>query len=49
VLFSPPLAVFRKAGELALSGVLFEHIRVSLQRIPLGFALARHPGSPLGS
>jgi len=48
VLFSPPLAVFRKVGELALSGVLFQHIGVSLQRILLGFALGSALGLPIG-
>jgi ABC-type nitrate/sulfonate/bicarbonate transport system permease component len=48
VLFSPPLAVFVKAFELALSGVLFEHIAISMQRIVIGFLLGSALGFPIG-
>ncbi len=48
VLFSPPLAVFAKVVELAGSGVLFEHIGVSLQRILIGFGLGSLLGIPIG-
>lgn len=48
VLFPPPLAVFRKAGELAASGVLFEQIAASLQRIAIGFLAGSALGVPVG-
>ena len=44
VLFPPPAVVFRKAWTLALSGVLWEHLWASLQRILAGFIA----GSALG-
>jgi ABC-type nitrate/sulfonate/bicarbonate transport system permease component len=48
VLFSPPLAVFRKVGQLAASGALLTHIGVSLRRILLGFAIGSALGIPVG-
>jgi NitT/TauT family transport system permease protein len=47
-LFPPPLVVFAKAGELAASGVLFEHIGASLQRIAIGFFMGSALGIPIG-
>jgi NitT/TauT family transport system permease protein len=48
VLFAPPLSVLAKVGELARSGVLFEHVGVSLRRILIGFALGSALGIPIG-
>jgi NitT/TauT family transport system permease protein len=48
VLFAPPLSVLAKMGELARSGVLFEHVGVSLRRILIGFALGSVLGIPIG-
>ena len=48
ILFSPPLAVFAKAFDLALSGVLFEHVAISMQRILIGFLLGSALGFPIG-
>jgi NitT/TauT family transport system permease protein len=48
VLFSPPLAVLAKVVELARSGVLFEHVGVSLWRILVGFVLGSILGIPIG-
>jgi NitT/TauT family transport system permease protein len=48
VLFAPPLSVLAKMGELARSGVLFEHVGVSLRRILIGFALGSLLGIPIG-
>jgi len=48
VLFPPPVAVFVKGVELAASGVLIEHIAVSLRRIALGFAIGSAVGIPIG-
>jgi len=48
VLFSPPLAVLAKLVELARTGVLFEHVGISLQRILIGFALGSVLGIPIG-
>ena len=48
VLFSPPLAVFAKAFELARSGVLFDHVAISMQRILLGFLIGSALGFPIG-
>ena len=48
VLFSPPLAVLDKLIELARSGVLAEHVGVSLRRILIGFGLGSVLGIPIG-
>ena len=48
ILFSPPLAVIAKAFELARSGVLFEHVSISMQRILLGFLIGSALGFPIG-
>ncbi len=48
VLFSPPLAVFAKAFELAANGVLFAHVSISMQRILFGFFLGSMLGFPIG-
>jgi NitT/TauT family transport system permease protein len=48
VLFSPPLAVLAKLVELTRSGVLLEHVGVSLQRILIGFGLGSVLGVPIG-
>jgi ABC-type nitrate/sulfonate/bicarbonate transport system permease component len=48
VLFSPPLAVLVRLVELARTGVLFEHVGVSLRRILIGFALGSVLGIPIG-
>ena len=48
VLFSPPLAVFKKAVELTASGVLLTDIAVSMKRILLGFAIGSALGFPIG-
>lgn len=47
-LFPPPGQVLRKAGELIWSGVLIEHIAVSLRRIMIGFSLGSRAGIPIG-
>jgi NitT/TauT family transport system permease protein len=48
VLFPPPLVVFRKGWTLALSGVLWEHLSASLQRILTGFVAGSLLGMPIG-
>ena len=48
VLFPPPAVVFRKAWTLALSGVLWEHLWASLQRILAGFIAGSALGVPSG-
>jgi ABC-type nitrate/sulfonate/bicarbonate transport system permease component len=48
VLFAAPLNVVGKLLELAWTGVLFEHIGISLQRILLGFGLGSVIGIPIG-
>jgi len=48
VLFPPPTVVFRKAVVLARSGVLFEHLAASLQRILIGFVAGSLLGIPIG-
>jgi len=48
VLFPTPLAMLSKAVELAKSGVLFEHIAASLQRIVIGFTLGSMVAIPIG-
>lgn len=48
ILFPPPLAVFRKAWELMVSGVLFEQVGVSLARIMAGFLVGVAIGVPIG-
>ena len=48
VLFSAPLQVVGKLVELAWTGVLFEHIGISLQRILIGFGLGSLIGVPVG-
>jgi hypothetical protein len=44
VLFPPPTVVFKKALALAKSGVLFEHLWASLQRILAGLRGRIAPG-----
>ena len=48
VLFSPPLAVFAKAVDLTASGVLFNNVVISMQRILLGFFIGSAMGFPIG-
>ena len=48
VLFPPPAAVFHKAVTLAQSGVLFEHLFASVQRILIGFIAGSLLGIPIG-
>jgi NitT/TauT family transport system permease protein len=48
VLFPPPLSVALKAVELMRTGVIFEHVGVSLQRILSGFLLGSAVGVPVG-
>ncbi|HKQ64363.1 MAG TPA: ABC transporter permease [Methylomirabilota bacterium] len=48
VLFPPPTVVFKKALALAKSGVLFEHLWASLQRILAGFLAGSLLGIPIG-
>ena len=48
VLFPPPAAVFHKAVALAQSGVLFEHLFASVQRILIGFVAGSLLGIPIG-
>jgi NitT/TauT family transport system permease protein len=48
VLFAPPLAVLAKVVELGRSGVLLEHVGVSLWRILVGFVLGSALGIPIG-
>ena len=48
VLFPPPTVVFKKAVVLARSGVLFEHLWASLQRILAGFVAGSLLGIPIG-
>ena len=48
VLFPPPAAVFRKGVTLAQSGVLFEHLFASVQRILIGFLAGSLLGIPIG-
>jgi ABC-type nitrate/sulfonate/bicarbonate transport system permease component len=46
--FPAPSAVFQALGELASSGELWLHVRVSLVRIALGFVIGAVPGISLG-
>jgi NitT/TauT family transport system permease protein len=48
VLFPPPAVVLRKGWTLALSGVLWEHLSASLQRILAGFLAGSLLGMPIG-
>jgi ABC-type nitrate/sulfonate/bicarbonate transport system permease component len=48
VLFPPPTVVFKKGLALAKSGVLFEHLWASLQRILAGFVAGSLLGIPIG-
>jgi NitT/TauT family transport system permease protein len=48
VLFPPPTVVFRKGLVLARSGILFEHLWASLQRILAGFVAGSLLGIPIG-
>jgi ABC-type nitrate/sulfonate/bicarbonate transport system permease component len=48
VLFPPPTLVFRKGWVLARSGVLWEHLSASLQRILAGFVAGSLLGMPIG-
>jgi NitT/TauT family transport system permease protein len=48
VLFPPPGVVFRKAVILVRSGVLFEHLWASVQRILIGFIAGSLLGIPIG-
>ena len=48
VLFPPPTVVFRKAVVLVRSGVLFEHLWASIQRILAGFIAGSFLGIPIG-
>jgi NitT/TauT family transport system permease protein len=48
VLFPPPALVFRKAVVLVKSGVLFEHLWASVQRILAGFIAGSLLGIPIG-
>lgn len=48
VLFAPPLPVLRRLVAMATTGVLFEHVGISLQRIFLGFALGSIVGIGVG-
>ena len=43
VLFPPPAVVFRKGWVLARTGVLWEHLWASLQRIQIARALVNEP------
>jgi len=46
--FPPPTRVFQTLWEMILTGELFEHLSISLQRIILGFFLGSIPGIVLG-
>jgi NitT/TauT family transport system permease protein len=46
--FPPPTSLWETADELISSGELWEHLRVSLRRILLGFAIAAVPGVVIG-
>jgi NitT/TauT family transport system permease protein len=48
VLFPPPATVFSKGVTLAQSGVLFEHLFASVQRILIGFVAGSLLGIPIG-
>jgi ABC-type nitrate/sulfonate/bicarbonate transport system permease component len=48
VLFPPPAVVFRKGWVLVRSGVLWEHLSASLQRILAGFVAGSVLGMPIG-
>src|SRR5216683_5249755 len=48
VLFPPPAVVFRKGVVLVRNGVLFEHLRASVQRILAGFIAGSLLGIPIG-
>lgn len=44
----PPVEVWRGVGELAATGILWEHIRVSLVRFALSYSLAVCAAIPVG-
>jgi ABC-type nitrate/sulfonate/bicarbonate transport system permease component len=48
VLFPPPTVVFAKGVALARSGVLWEHLFASMQRILMGFVAGSLLGMPIG-
>jgi ABC-type nitrate/sulfonate/bicarbonate transport system permease component len=48
VLFPPPIPVLQKAGVLISTGVLFEQVSASLQRIVIGFLLGSGIGVLVG-
>ncbi len=48
LLFPPPMAMLKKAFQLALSGVLFDNIGASLLRILVGFVLGSLIAIPIG-
>src|SRR5262245_48903140 len=48
VLFPPPMVVWKKGVVLVKNGVLFEHLRASLQRILAGFIVGSLLGIPIG-
>src|ERR671922_552558 len=48
VLFPPPALVFRKGWVLVRSGVLFEHLSASIERILAGFVAGSLLGIPIG-
>jgi ABC-type nitrate/sulfonate/bicarbonate transport system permease component len=48
VLFPPPTIVFAKGVKLARSGVLWEHLSASMQRIVTGFVAGSLLGMPIG-
>lgn len=46
--FPPPTQLWETADQLIASGELWQHVRASLRRILLGFAVAAAPGVALG-
>ena len=48
VLFPPPAVVYRKGVVLVRSGVLFEHLSASIERILAGFVAGSLLGIPIG-
>ena len=48
VLFPPPLAVLRRAGEMLADGSLLENLAASLQRILIGFTIGSAAGIAIG-
>lgn len=47
-LFSPPIPVLQRLVQMTTTGVIFEHIGISLQRILLGFMLGSSAGILIG-